>query len=120
MKAIQEKIKRFDDERDWSSPSQVKDLLLNMNEEIGELWTIIKWVDTAKQQELIAANQAEVDNFIGDMMFLVLKVASLCKVDAEKATLEVLAEYEKRFPVDKTRGNHANKRAGGIDLKDES
>ncbi|MBI2448985.1 hypothetical protein HYV49_01680 [Candidatus Pacearchaeota archaeon] len=50
MLDIQEKIKKFNDEREWSSPHTIKDLLLNMNEEIGEFWNIIKWVDTEMQQ----------------------------------------------------------------------
>ena len=119
MNDIQEEIKRFNDEREWSTFSSVKDLLLNMNEEIGEFWNIIKWVPPETQQKLVRENQEEVDNFIGDMLYLILKVAYLCNVNSEKAIRDVLAEYEKRFPTDKTKGNHANLRADGIDLKKE-
>ncbi len=95
----------------------MKDLLLNMNEEIGEMWHIIKWVDVETQQRLIKENKKEVDNFVGDMLYLILKVAYLCDVDSKKAIEDVLNEYERRFPLDKTRGKHANLKAGGIDLK---
>ncbi len=40
MNTIQEQIKVFNDARDWSDPSCIKDLLLNMNEEIGEFWNV--------------------------------------------------------------------------------
>lgn len=120
MLEIQEEIKKFNDKRDWSTPSSIKDLLLNMNEEIGEFWNIIKWVDVPTQQELIKKNKEEVDNFIGDMLYLILKIAYLCNVDAQKAITDVLEEYEKRFPVEKTKGNHGNTLAGGIDLKNKS
>ena len=46
-----------------------------------------------------------------------LKVSYLCNVDSEKSINDVLNEYEKRFPIDKAKGNHGNKLAGGIDLK---
>ncbi len=117
MLKTQEKIKKFNDARDWSDPSCIKDLLLNMSEEIGEMWSIIKWVDTEKQQELIKENKDEVENFVGDMLYLILKIAYLCNVDSKKAIDDVLEEYEKRFPLDKAKGNHGNTRAGGIDLK---
>lgn len=117
MNDIQNLIKRFNDEREWSNPSSMKDLLLNMNEEIGEMWHIIKWVDVETQQRLIKENKKEVDNFVGDMLYLILKVAYLCDVDSKKAIEDVLNEYERRFPLDKTRGKHANLKAGGIDLK---
>jgi len=119
MEETQETIKKFNDLRDWSTPSSIKDLLLNMNEEIGEFWNIIKWVDVPTQQRLIAENHGEVKNFIGDMMYLIMKVAYLCEVNSKEAIDEVMEEYEQRFPVEMTKGNHGNKLAGGIDLKKE-
>ena len=110
-------IKEFNDERDWSTFSSIKDLLLNMNEEIGEFWNIIKWVDTETQKKLVEENHAEVENFIADSLYLILKISYLCKVDPNKALKEVQEEYEQRFPKEKTKGNHGNKLAGGIDLK---
>lgn len=117
MKETQHRIKQFNDERDWSNPSCVKDLLLNMNEEIGEFWNIIKWVDTETQQKLINENKKEVENFVGDMVYLILKIAYLTDVDSKKAIEDVMAEYDVRFP--KMKGNHANTLAGGIDLKSD-
>ncbi len=117
MKETQDYINRFNEERDWNTPHSIKDLLLNMTEEIGEFWNVIKWVDTETQQRLIKENFSEVENFIGDMIFLVMKTANLTGVDCKKAINDVMEEYEKRFPKEETKGNHANKLAGGIDLK---
>ena len=117
MKQTQDKIKEFNDAREWSNFKQVKDLLLNMNEEIGEFWNIIKWVDEDTQKKLIKENKAEVENFIGDMMYLILKVGYICDVDPEIAIKDVMEEYEKRFPLEKTKGKHGNTLAGGIDEK---
>jgi len=117
IKEIQDEIKRFNDKREWSLPSSIKDLLLNMGEEVGEFWNIIKWVDVETQQKLIKESPEEVENFIGDMLYLILKVSYLCDVDPQKAISDVMTEYEKRFPIDKTKGSHANKRAGGTDDK---
>lgn len=117
MLDVQNKIKAFNDARDWSNPASIKDLMLNMNEEIGEFWNIIKWVDTETQQKLIVKHKDEVENFVGDMLYLILKIAYLTGVDSKKAIEDVLAEYEQRFPIDKAKGNHGNTRAGGIDLK---
>ncbi len=117
MKDTQEEIKQFNDKRDWSNPTQIKDLMLNMNEEIGEMWHVIKWVDVETQQRLIKENKEEVENFVGDMLYLILKISYLCEVDSKKAIKDVLEEYEKRFPLEQTKGRHANLKAGGIDLK---
>ena len=113
----QNKIKEFNDARAWSDHGSIKDLLLNVNEEIGEFWNLIKWVNVEKQKELINNNKPLCEDFIGDMIYLVLKISYLCEIDSKKAITEVLEEYEKRFPIDKTKGNHANLKAGGVDLK---
>jgi len=117
LMAVQQEIKEFNDRLEWSTPGSMKDLMLNMTEEIGEFWNIIKWVDTKTQQEMIAKHHDEVENFIGDILYLVLKISYLCNVDSQKAIDGVMAEYEQRFPVSKVKGTHSNTRAGGIDLK---
>lgn len=118
MKKIQDKIEKFNKDRDWGAVSEIKDLLLNMDEEIGELWHIIKWVDAEKQKELLKKYEKEVGNFIGDMQYLILKIAFICGINSEEETLKVLNEYEKRFPIDEIKKfKHGNKLAGGYDNK---
>ena len=117
MRDTQQLIKDFNDKRDWSDPACIKDLLLNITEEIGEFWNIIKWVDAKTQLELIKKNRDEVENFIGDMIYLILKISYLCEIDSKKAIHYVMAEYEKRFPIELTKGTHGNVLAGGINNK---
>jgi dCTP diphosphatase len=117
VKKTQDKIKQWNDERGWSDYGQVKDLLLNMTEEVGEMWNLIKWVDVDTQKKLIKENKEEVENFIADMLYLSFKISYICDVDPEKAMEDVMKEYDKRFPLDKSKGNHGNTRAGGIDQK---
>ncbi len=117
MEEIQNKIKEFNDLRGWSKHDSIKDLLLNMNEEIGEFWNLIKWVDVEKQIELIKNNKVTCEDFIGDMLYLVLKISYLCDVNSKKAINEVIQEYEQRFPINKVKDSHANLKAGGFDGK---
>jgi uncharacterized protein YabN with tetrapyrrole methylase and pyrophosphatase domain len=117
MQEAQRWVKEFNDARGWNFVGTIKDLLLNMDEEIGEMWHIIKWVDEKKQAEMIAKHKDEVENFVGDMQFLILKIAAICDVDSKKAITDVMKEYEQRFPLEKTKGKHANVKAGGIDMK---
>ena len=115
----QDKIKEFDTARGWEDNWNVKDLLLNITEEGGEMWNLIKWVDDEKQKEVVEKNKAEVSDYIGDTLFLLLKIANQTGVDSEKALKETLDEYEKRMPSETMKKvGHANKLAGGVDDKD--
>lgn len=107
MKDIQNKIKKFNDDRGWSDSKYIKDTLLNMNEEIGELWHLIKWVDVETQDRIVRENKEEVENFIGDMIYLILRISYLYDINSEKAIDKVLKEYEKRFPTN-IKGNLGN------------
>ncbi|HLA23652.1 MAG TPA: MazG-like family protein [Candidatus Nanoarchaeia archaeon] len=119
IKELQNKIAEFDNARGWENSWNVKDLMLNMSEEIGELWNLIKWVDDEKQKELVEKNKEEVENFIGDVLFLIIKIANQAKIDVDKSIQDVLNEYEKRMPPEIMKKlKHANKKAGGFDEKD--
>ncbi len=118
IKAAQNKIMEFDKARGWSDHWNLKDLSLNITEEVGEFWNLIKWIDDEKQKKVVRENKDEVSDFIGDTLFLVLKIANQTDVDADKSLQNTLDEYEKRMPSDKMKEvGHANKLAGGIDNK---
>lgn len=118
IKEAQDKIKKFDEARGWGESWNLKDLALNVTEEVGELWSLIKWIDDEKQKQVVGKNKEEVENFVADTLFLILKIANQAGVDSEKALKEVLEEYEKRFPPEKMKEvKHGNKLAGGHDGK---
>jgi NTP pyrophosphatase (non-canonical NTP hydrolase) len=118
IKQAQDKIKEFDKAREWQDSWNIKDLLLNITEEGGEMWNLIKWVDEQKQKEIVNNEKEKVSDYIGDTLFLLLKIANQTGIDAGKALQETLDEYEKRMPADAIKKiGHANKKAGGIDNK---
>jgi len=117
MKVWQQKIKAFNDERDWSKLWSMKDLMLNVVEETGEAWNIIKWLRDNELEAAVAKNKDKFEDFIGDQLYLILKIAYMTGVDAEAAIKRTMDEYETRFPVKETKGKHANIKSGGIDRK---
>ena len=118
IKESQNKIKMFDEARGWESSWDLKDLALNITEEVGELWSLVKWIDEEKQKKVVEEKKKEVSDFIGDTLFLLLKIANQTKVDAEKALNNTLDEYEKRMPPEiMKKVGHANRIAGGVDNK---
>ena len=118
MKKAQERVRKFDKERGWKDNWDIKDIGLNLCEEIGELWHLIKWVDENTQKKVVDKNKEEVENFVGDTLYLILKIANQTGVDAEKALEDSIKDFEKRFPIKKTlKLKHGNKLAGGLDEK---
>jgi len=118
IKQAQEIIREFDKARGWDTSWNMKDLLLNITEEGGELWHLVKWVDDKKQREIVEKNKEEVADYVGDTLFLILKIANQAGVDAEESLKKTLEDYEKGMPPAKMKEvGHANKFAGGHDDK---
>ena len=117
LKDWQHTIKTFNDERLWSNPNYIKDLLLNVVEEVGEARNIIKWLPETESLTLIQKNKEEWGDFIGQLQYLALKMAFLTGVDAEEELAKVMAEFAERFPINKVKGTHSNTLAGGHDGK---
>ncbi len=118
LKNAQDKIKEFDTARSWDKDWNLKDLLLNITEEGGEVWDLIKWVDDEKQKQVLAEKKEEISDYVGDTLFLLLKIANQTKVDASQSLQNTLDEYEKRMPPEIMKKiGHANTNAGGVDNK---
>jgi NTP pyrophosphatase (non-canonical NTP hydrolase) len=117
MAEWQAEIKAFNDAREWSKPEYMKDFLLNIIEEVGEARNIIKWLPEAQSPALIRQHQADWEDFIGQLQYLVFKMSYLTDISAEEAVRKVMAEFSERFPIDKVKGTHANTLAGGHDGK---
>lgn len=115
---------KFNEVRGWEKERQIpvlKDFLLNICEEATEAWSLIKWVEPEKQKEIIANHKDQLEDFMGDSLFLLFKIAWFLDIDAEKSYKDTLKEYEQRFPVEKVKElKHGNPLAGGIDDKENS
>lgn len=116
LRKWQNAIGDFDEKRDWDGFYPLE-ILLNLSEEAGEIWQRIAWVDEEKKKSLVEKYRLEMQSDIGDLLQLVLKLANQFDVDAEQGLMSVMYEYQKRFPVEETKGKTANKDLG-IDKKD--
>ncbi|HLD50976.1 hypothetical protein A3K34_02430 [candidate division WWE3 bacterium RIFOXYC1_FULL_40_10] len=118
---MQKRINKFISARNWGEKYQVYGILLNLTEEIGEAWNIVKHLekDETLLKKVMSENKLELEDSIGDLMYLVYKLACVFEVDSQKAVIDRLNEFEERFPADfmKKHTYAGNRRAGGIDYK---
>jgi NTP pyrophosphatase (non-canonical NTP hydrolase) len=121
IKQMQKIVGQFADERKWAETYQIYGILLNIIEEVGEAWNVVKHLEKDEKllAKVISDNKAEMEDSIGDISFLVFKLAHVLGVDVEKALNDRMKELERRFPADfmKKHSFAGNRRAGGIDKK---
>lgn len=124
IQELQHTISTFADERKWAETYQVYGIFLNMIEEISEAWNVVKHLekDETLLRKVITDSKDEMEDFIGDITFLLFKLSHVLNVDVEKAITDRLVEFEKRFPAEFMKANSfaGNRRVGGVDNKYEN
>ena len=119
MKKLQKEINSFLEEREWHNLTGTHDTLLNIAEEVGELWNYFKYIGTHQKEieKVIKNHYREIEDQIGDIGWLLLKLCGSFDMDLKEAIWKTQKEYKERFPLKKVKGKHGNIKAGGIDLK---
>lgn len=107
IKAIQEKLSRFSEERDWDQFQSPKNLSMALVREAAELLEIFQWLTDQQSKEIINSEKqmALVREEIADVFLFLVRVADKLDVDIEKAALEKLEINAIKYPVKLSKGN---------------
>lgn len=107
--ALRAAIVRFRDERDWRQFHSLRNLIVSLNLEAGELLELTQW----KRDEEIAAmpgdpaqREALADE-CADVLLYLLLIAEAAGIDLRAAALAKLEKNARKYPVDKARGSRA-------------
>lgn len=96
---IIQRLKAFRDARDWEQFHNPKDLALAINVEAGELLELFLWKDAE------AANRDKVKEELADVLAYAFLMADKYGFDIKEILLEKIAANDKKYPVEKARGN---------------
>ncbi len=100
-------VRAFADARDWAQFHTIRNLVLALTGEVGELAAEIQWIP----DEAIAAavnhpaKQAAVESEIADVAIYVLRLADVLGINLAEAIPRKLHLNEQRYPVEQARGN---------------
>ena len=111
----QKEVKEFDIERNWDYFYPLE-LFANLNEEIGEIWQRIAWVSEEKKKVLINKYHQEIEDNIGDLLFLIFKLSNQLNVDCHKGFRNVMEEYYSRFPLEQFQNKDKDSNTANKDL----
>lgn len=120
MQDLQERIKKFSEARGWTDKKlfNTYNMIGNISEEIGEVWNVIKWIDKEDDfEKVISSSRKELKDGIGDLLWCIARLANTFDIDMNESLQATLAEYEGRFPTDRVKGKHGNRKLGGFDGK---
>ena len=97
MKELQDKIKQFNEERDWDQFHSPENLAKSISIEAAELLECFQWNNEYDLDE--------VKDELADVLNYCLLMANKLGVDPNQIVLDKLIKNEKKYPIEKSKGN---------------
>lgn len=106
LKAIKTEIVNFSAEREWDQFHSVRNLLLALVGEVGEVSELLQWVDDVDVEKFLSSGGRErLGEELADILLYVVRLADKSGVDLGAAVEAKLASNAVKYPVDRSKGN---------------
>lgn len=107
--ALTAAILEFRDARDWRQFHSLRNLIVSLNLEAGELLELTQWKSDTEIDALpVDAGSAEaLRDECADILLYLLLIADKAGIDLAAAAREKLAKNAAKYPVDKAYGSRA-------------
>ncbi|MBK1720407.1 nucleotide pyrophosphohydrolase [Thiocystis violacea] len=99
------RLLQFARERDWEQFHSPKNLAMALAGEAGELLEHFQWLTEAQSAELDDEKRREVALELADILLYLIRLSERLGIDPIAAAEEKIAINERRYPVEKVRGD---------------
>ena len=96
MKELQEKIEKFNEERDWDQFHSPENLAKSISIEAGELLECFQWNNEYDLEE--------VKEELADVLNYCIQMANKLGVDPKQIILDKMEKTAKKYPIEKAKG----------------
>lgn len=102
---LNQRLRQFARERDWEQFHSPKNLVMALAGECGELSEHFQWLSEAESLALAADKREAVALELADILLYLIRCAERLDIDLVAAAYRKLALNERRYPVDRVRGD---------------
>jgi len=102
---LQKILKNISDEREWDQFHSPKNLSMALSVEASELLEIFQWLTEKESYNLSDKKKEHLEEEIGDVATYLLRICMKFDIDLEKVILNKIDKFEKKYPVEKAKGN---------------
>jgi NTP pyrophosphatase (non-canonical NTP hydrolase) len=99
FKEVENKVIQFRDERNWAQFHQIKDLLLGLNIEVGELQELYLWKSAEQQTQ---TDQEKIKDELADIAIFLIYISRHHNIDLLEAISAKVDKNTAKYPVDKS------------------
>ena len=102
---IRLKLRLFAEQRDWAQFHSPKNLCMALSAEAAEITEHFQWLTEAQSRDLPPKKLAEVEAELADTFIYLIRLADQLDVDLIEAAQNKMRVNERKYPVEKARGN---------------
>jgi len=105
---LKEKIRKFCEDRDWDQYHNAKDLAIGIITEASELLEHFRFKSAKEVEELFNSpvKREEISEEMADVLYFLLRFAQRYDIDLVTELNKKMEKNEKRYPVEKARGQN--------------
>jgi len=106
---LTKQLLEFRDARDWRQFHSLKDLILSLSLEAGELLELTQWKPEKNFEEEAAGEEMRqrLSEECADVFLYLLLITERAGIDIQRAAAEKIASNDLKYPVAKSRGTAA-------------
>ncbi len=102
---LKQRLREFTEARDWDQFHSPKNLCMALSAEVAEITEHFQWLTEEQSQNIPAKKLKEVESELADTFIYLVRLADKLNVDLLKVAEEKIDVNEKRYPVEKAKGN---------------
>ena len=103
---LTDRLIAFRDARDWRQFHALKDLILSLNLEAGELLELTQWKseDQFEREAHEDSTRRRLEEECADILLYLLLIAERAEIDLQVAAANKIALNDEKYPVEASRG----------------
>ena len=107
LDSLTERLVEFRDAREWRQFHCLKDLIISLNLEAAELLELTQWKsnEAVEQMSDSPPDKSRLSEECADVLLYLLLVAERIGIDLIEVAQAKIAVNERKYPVEKARGN---------------
>ena len=98
-------VKKFVEDREWQQFHSPKNLSMALAAEAAELMELFLWCDNEQSQVELEKHRQDVEHEIADIALILFNFCLRHSIDLSLALERKIAIQEKKYPIEKARGN---------------
>lgn len=99
--SLNERIKRFCDDREWSQFHDPKNLAISLLLEASEVLELFQW---SKDNQLKPERAENISDELGDVLYWLIMLSNHYDIDLVEALNQKMIKNEEKYPLEKAKG----------------